>query len=407
MTNRPAQHARPGLNIVLAGLCATELVSWGLLYYAFPVLSPSISADTGWSSIQISAGFSAGLITSALLGVAVGKYIDRRGPRLPMTLGSILAGVALVVIAMAPHPSVFIGGWVLAGAAMAGTLYPPAFAALARWFNGRQQLQAFATLTLVAGLASTVFAPLIAHLNTSLGWRETYLWAAVVLVAVTMPLHWVLLRRIWPAEHQSTGEGHTSSKSYARQVTSSAQFRLLTVGLATVSLAMSAALIGIVPLMLERGLSPTEAAWVLGIGGVGQVAGRIVYAGAASRMSLIARTVSVFVLVAAGLAALAFISGPALLLIAFSIVAGVGRGIATLLQATAIPDRWGSRAYGHLSGVLGVSTLLAMAMGPWLGALLAEATGSYASAFIAFAALAGSGTVLMILSTRTARAPSH
>ena len=33
----------------LAALCATEIVSWGVLYYAFPVLVGTISADTGWS----------------------------------------------------------------------------------------------------------------------------------------------------------------------------------------------------------------------------------------------------------------------------------------------------------------------------------------------------------------------
>ena len=54
---------------------------------------------------------------------------------------------------------------------------------------------------------------------------------------------------------------------------------------------------------------------------------------------------------------LAVVPGPVGLLIAASMLAGVGRGIATLLQATAITDRWGERAYGHLSGVLGLPVL--------------------------------------------------
>ena len=33
----------------------------------------------------------------------------------------------------APTSAVFYLGWVLTGVAMAGTLYPPAFAALTRW----------------------------------------------------------------------------------------------------------------------------------------------------------------------------------------------------------------------------------------------------------------------------------
>ena len=49
-------------------------------------------------------------------------------------------------------------------------------------------LGALTALTLVAGFASTVFAPLAAWLETSMGWRSTYLALAVVLAVVTIPL---------------------------------------------------------------------------------------------------------------------------------------------------------------------------------------------------------------------------
>ncbi len=133
---------------MLAALCVTEIVSWGLLYYAFPVLAPRISADTGWSSVAVTSAFSAALVVSALAGVPVGRVIDRHGPRRIMTAGSVLGVVALVVIATAPGLPAFVIGWVIAGAAMAGVLYPPAFAAVTGWFSDRR-LGALATLTLV------------------------------------------------------------------------------------------------------------------------------------------------------------------------------------------------------------------------------------------------------------------
>lgn len=102
-----------------------------------------------------------------------------------MTAGSVLGVVALVVIAASPDQPVFVGGWVFAGVAMAGVLYPPAFAAITGWFTARR-LGALATLTLVAGLASTVFAPLAATAGEHLGWRATYLWSAVVLAVLTV-----------------------------------------------------------------------------------------------------------------------------------------------------------------------------------------------------------------------------
>ena len=159
---------------MLVVLCVTQIVSWGVLYYAFPVLAPSIAADAGWSIAAVTAAFSAGLVVAALVGIPAGRLLDRHGPRPVMTAGSVLAVPAVVIIGSARSLPVFVAGWLLAGVAMAGTLYPPAFAALTRWW-GRRRVTALTALTLLAGLASTVFAPLAAALLGPLGWRNTYL----------------------------------------------------------------------------------------------------------------------------------------------------------------------------------------------------------------------------------------
>ena len=160
-------------------LCLTEITSWGVLYYAFPVLSGRISADTGWSATALMAAFSGGLVVSGLLGIAVGRWLDRHGPRWLMSAGSLLGAFSVVGIALAPSLTVFVLAWVVAGVAMSAVLYAPAFAALTRWY-GDQRVRALTVLTLVAGLASTVFAPLTAALEAELGWRHTYLVLAAV-----------------------------------------------------------------------------------------------------------------------------------------------------------------------------------------------------------------------------------
>jgi MFS family permease len=109
--------------------------------------------------------------------------------------------------------------------------------------------------------------------------------------------------------------------------------------------------------------------------------------------------VLVFTLSAASIAALAVAPGDALLLIALSMVAGVARGVATLLHATAVTDRWGPRAYGRLSGILGAPVVFASALAPWVGAALADLTGSYATTYGILAAVGIGGAVLMTLST--------
>jgi MFS family permease len=76
---------------VLAGLFLTQVVSWGVLYYAFPVALAVIAADTGWSDTTATAAFSTGLLVSAVAGIPVSRLLDRYGPRPVMTVGSVVA----------------------------------------------------------------------------------------------------------------------------------------------------------------------------------------------------------------------------------------------------------------------------------------------------------------------------
>lgn len=125
---------RPRPRAALPALCATQIVSWGIVYYAFPVLNPQITAATGWPAGATTAGFSLALVVSALAVIRVGRILDRRGPRAVMTIGSVLGVVSLLIVAAAPNILVFIAGWALAGLAMAATFYQPTFAALTRWW---------------------------------------------------------------------------------------------------------------------------------------------------------------------------------------------------------------------------------------------------------------------------------
>jgi hypothetical protein len=47
-------------------------VSWGIVYYAFPVLNPQIITATGWPAGATTGAFSLGLVVSALAESASG-----------------------------------------------------------------------------------------------------------------------------------------------------------------------------------------------------------------------------------------------------------------------------------------------------------------------------------------------
>ncbi len=401
---RPEALTGFGLRRVLAVLCVTEITSWGILYYAFPVLAPDISRDTGWPPTAVIAALSGAQLVSALVGIPVGRWLDRRGPRAVMTAGSLLAVPAVVAIATAQNLVWFIAAWALAGVAMGAVLYPPAFAALTRWY-GTRRISALTVLTLAAGLASTVFAPLTALLAAHLDWRHTYLVLVIILAAITIPGHFWGLRGRWPeadpppVEH----EEHTDPRRIAR----SAGFLTLVVAMSLATFSVFAVVVNLVPLLLERGVGPGTAAVALGLGGAGQVLGRLGYGTLSRRTSVRVRTGVILLATSATTALLSVLESTAAL-IAAAIVAGMARGVFTLLQATAITDRWGAVHYGRLNGLLSAPMTITMALAPFAGAALADLLGGYTAAFLTLAAINVTAAALAMTSnsrTSTGRTP--
>nr|WP_017626208.1 hypothetical protein [Nocardiopsis chromatogenes] len=149
-------------------------------------------------------------------------------------------------------------------------------------------------------------------------------------------------------------------------------------------------MVNLVPLLEGRGYGTAAAAWLLGVGGIGQVLGRLAYAPLERRTAPVARSVAVLAVCAATTGLFALVSGPTALLAAIALTAGAARGVLTLLQATAVADRWGTERYAVLNGVLHTPVMLAVALAPWAGAALAVPLGGYPAMF---AAVAGVGAL--------------
>ena len=66
--------------VIVATLSVTETVTWGIVYYGFPVFLRPMEQDLGASRVAITGAFSVGLGVSALAALPVGRWIDRHGP---------------------------------------------------------------------------------------------------------------------------------------------------------------------------------------------------------------------------------------------------------------------------------------------------------------------------------------
>ena len=179
----------------VALLALGQLISWGTLFYAITFLAAPIVRDQGWSREALFGSFSLALALAGFSSLRVASALKRWGLRRVLTGASAIAGVAFTAIALARGPWLFAAGWALAGVSMSVLLYEGAFAAL-RERSDLDFRRAVATITVVGGLASTVFWPLTRGLVEAVGWRGTAAAYAFLHLAVVVPLHAVALRSL-------------------------------------------------------------------------------------------------------------------------------------------------------------------------------------------------------------------
>jgi MFS family permease len=374
---------------IVAALSVTETVSWGILYYAFAAFLVPMQRDLGYSAAQLTGAFSLALAVSAVTGIGVGRYLDRHSPRALMTLGSV-AGAALVFAWSTVNGLVaFYALWLAIGVVMATVLYEPAFTVVAKHFpDAGERRRAMTALTLVAALASFIFLPLSQTLIEAHGWRDALVVLAAILAAVTIPLHALMLRAAPPRVRHAAAQRSIAAAVALRSL----PFWLLAGAFVLASLSTISMTVLAIPFLLERGHTPAFAAFAVGLIGVSQIPGRLLFAPLAARLPRAEATASVFALIAVGVTIVVTVDATAGVIVGL-VVLGMGNGMATLARATAIADLYGSAAYGTIASVAGGLTTAARAAGPLAAALYAAAVG-YTVLLWTLAALALAAAVL-------------
>lgn len=397
--------ADPGYGwLIVATLGVTEAVSYGVLSYAFGVLLVPMQRDLGWSRVELSGAFSLAILTAALAIVPVGRLLDRVSPRLTMTAGSTLAAVMVLVWSRVGTRQelylVFLG----LGLAMALVLYESAFVVVTKWFRVRRSA-AITTLTLIAACSSFVFSPLTERLVDSFGWRGAVAALALILGAITIPLHGLVLRGApsggSPAQPDVTGPRapHSATRTVA--------FWLIVGAFALSPFATTAMAVHLVPLLVGLGDSPALAAFAAGVMGISQIPGRLVFA-LAGRLGPALRCAAIFGLAAVALGSLACGSSGQTTFV-FVVGFGMSNGMLTLLRATLIGDIYGRAEYGAISGVANAFALAACAAAPLGAAFIAGAPGGYGTllvTLIGFSCLAGLASARGVTLARRAVAQS-
>jgi MFS family permease len=369
-----------GWYIALA-LAITETVSYGVLFYAFPVFIAPMEAEFGWSRGELAGAFSLSILITGLVALPVGHWLDRHGARLLMTVGSVGASVMVLFWSQVGSFPEFIAVMALMGFFGAAILYEPAFAIIATWF-AQSRGTAMAVVTFIAGFSSTVFTPLSHALLEAFGWRQAIVLLAIILGVITIPLHALVLRRK-PADMDNASASKETAAPKRdeptvslRAVLRSRYFWLLTLAFSLSTLGISAVRIHFIPLLISVNIQPGSAALASGAIGVMQVVGRMIFAPVERRFSSRTMAIGVFVLLTVSLTILLLGSAPWLIVV-FVALFGMAIGTHTLTRPLMVADTYGAALYGRISSSMVVFLTLAGTVSPFAAGVIFDFSGSY------------------------------
>ncbi|HEY7689863.1 MAG TPA: MFS transporter, partial [Dongiaceae bacterium] len=303
-------------------------------------------------------------------------WIDRRGGRLLMSFGSVVAAMLLALWSQTQSLLMFYAIWAGLGFAMAATLYEPVFVVLTRRFPRSFRMR-ITVLTLIAGLASTVFMPLTQILVDSLGWRDTLLVLAVVNLAICLPVHALWLRDGGEHERTISAAPPVDRRAVMRRAMRSPVFWGLALCLTAYGATFSAFIFHLIPMLAERGVPTAVALAAVALIGPAQVAGRLVIFVFSRRLPTALTGRIVLLALPASIALLIRFPDSAGVLFTATVFYGCANGIITILRSAAVPDLMWRDGYGAINGALAFPAMAAQGLAPVAAALIWTAAGGY------------------------------
>ncbi len=361
------------------------------------VLVGPIAQDLGWSKTAINGGYSLTVLVSGILGFGVGRALDRIGARTLMSAGSIVMGISLVLLGQVHTLSQFYIVWGAGfGIGTALTYYPVSFTVIANWFESRR-MNALSTLTFMGAFSSTLFYPLNGALVAAFGWREAVVLLGTIQVAITLPLHALLVRR-HPEDlglHPDGGEAAPATGMLFGEAIRTRAFWLITVTISLSFFASTTVIIEHIIFLTSRGFAAPLVTSIVGLFGIAYLPGRAIVVYASRYVPLQFLVAGAVALEALGVMIL--LNAHAIAPIIFYVVIfGGAYGALSPLRGAIMAQRFGRRAYGSIIAFQGIPIAILAALGPFVGGRLIDAFG-YTASFEGCIASLALGALLMLI----------
>ena len=372
-----------------------------------------IFEDMGWTRSTIAFAATIGTWASGLLGPIVGRLADKYGPRWLMPAGLVVAGLAFFFLSGAHSVFQFYIAYVIGRAISNPILIGIVPRTIAVNFFRQKRNIVVAISSTIRPVTGAINIMLFSFIASNTGWRTAFQYLGILSLLLVIPLLWLLRRRPEDIGLLPDGLKAPIQTNVANAVTNETNhyepefswtvreaFRtkaiwciLFTACIGTI--ASSSVGFSLKPYLLEVSISQTQAAAILSLGTVLALAN--VAWGLLADQITPRRCLMVALIIASAMDIFLVYVDTLPTAYAFAVVWGISSGSIGSLEHMMLAQYYGRNSYGSILGSFGPLQTLALGLGPGLGALIRDLTGSYNLLFISMAFLYISAIGLIFL----------
>jgi len=404
-----------GWLVTVAGLVLN--LALGVLY-AWSMFSKQLSETVeaggfGWSKTTATLPYTCAIAFFAVMMIPAGRFQDRMGPRIVATVGAILCGLGLIVASFGSADSIWpviLGFGVMAGTGI-GLGYAAATPAAVKWFGPEKKGLITGIVVAGFGLAPVYIAPLSRSLLAAYGISRSFLiFGVVFLVVATTAAQFMFNPRQNDAgadsKSKASSEKPGEDRTWSEMLRTPAFWTLYAQYAcgATAGLMIIGHMAKIVSVQSE-GAIQTGFLFVAVLA-IFNAAGRVLAGVASDFIGRNATMIIVFLAQAITLfffsqftTVTAFLIGSALI--------GFNYGSCLSLFPATAADLWGTRHLGLNYGILFTAWGVGGVFGSMLAGTIADATGSYSTAYQVASGLLIVAAVLAAIHLFTKRAAAR
>ena len=383
--------------VVVAGFM-TSMVHAGAGIVSYGLFLIPMGTEMGWSRGAMGAAITVRTIAGAVAGPFAGMLCDHPlGARFLMVGGGLAAGAALFLLSASTQLwQLYLGYGVLWGLGIAIGSELVSSALVAKWFVRRRSL-ALAVASLGLSTGNVIFIPLVHVLIETVGWRAAWAILGVLTLVLVVPLSAIVVRRqpedmgLRPDDAPETVAVETPATPSAPAVTTQPEeptwtlrdavrtraFCFIPVAITLARIPVQGVLVHFYPYLRDLGYDSTLASGLFTVFSISLVVAKPLWGAGMARWN--ARWAMTAMFLCSGLLILALLAtaGRPVGVIAFVLIYPLGVGGWVVAEIMVWTSYYGRGTLGRMRGAVYPAMVMGTGLGPLLGGLIRDATGSY------------------------------